>query len=75
MRIECYVPVMGVDESKARDTRMMDEKTNRIRLSVAYSLGGMNYFTCKTEPRGYYLSRHPGIHAWIYDAMRARRRR
>ena len=38
MRIECYVPVMGVDESKARDTRMMDEKTNRIRLSVAYSL-------------------------------------
>ena len=59
MRIECYVPVMGVDESKARDTRMMDEKTNRIRLSVAYSLGGMNYFTCKTEPRGYYLCATP----------------
>ena len=59
MRIECYVPVMGVDESKARDTRMMDEKTNRIRLSVAYSLGGTNYFTYKNEPRGYYLCATP----------------
>lgn len=59
MKIECCVPVVGVDVSKARNARMMDEKTNRIRLSVAYSLGGMNYFTCKTEPRGYYLSATP----------------
>lgn len=59
MRIECCVPVTGVDTSKARDTRMADGKTNRIRLSVDYRLGGMNWFTYKDEPRGYYLCATP----------------
>lgn len=59
MRIECYVPVMGVDESKARDPRMAVVKANRIRLSVDYYLGGTNYFTYKNELRGYYLHATP----------------
>ena len=59
MRIECCVPVTGVDENKARNARMVNPQTNRIRLSVDYNLGGLNCFTCKTEPRGYYLSATP----------------
>ena len=59
MRIECYVPVMGVDTSKARSPRMVDSQTNRIRLSVDYNLGGINYFTYKNELRGYYLCATP----------------
>ena len=57
MRIECCVPVTGVDENKARNARMVNPQTNRIRLSVSYSLGGYNYFT--TDPRGYYLCATP----------------
>ena len=66
MRIECYVPVMGVDESKARDPRMVDPQTNRIRLSVSYNLGGYNCFTYKTDPRGYYLHATP---EYAYEHM------
>ena len=33
-----------------------DSKTTHIKVEVYYSLGGMNYFTYKTERRGYYLS-------------------
>ena len=59
MRIECYVPVMGVDVSKARNARMAVVKASRIRLSVRYNLGGYNCFTYKTDPRGYYLHAAP----------------
>ena len=59
MRIECYVPVMGVDVSKARNARMAVVKASRIRLSVRYNLGGYNCFTYKTDPRGYYLHATP----------------
>ena len=59
MRIECCVPVTGVDTSKARSPRMVEKDMNRIRLSVAYSLGGTNWFTYKNEPRGYYLCATP----------------
>lgn len=59
MRIECCVPVTGVDISKARWARMVEKDVNRIRLSVAYSLGGTNCFTYKNEPRGYYLCATP----------------
>lgn len=34
-------------------------KTTHIKLEVYYSLGGMNYWTYKNEPRGYYLSVTP----------------
>lgn len=30
-----------------------------LKVEVYYSLGGMNYFTYKSEPRGYYLSVTP----------------
>lgn len=30
-----------------------------LKVEVYYSLGGMNYFTYKSEPRGYYLSVMP----------------
>lgn len=30
-----------------------------IKISVHYSLGGMNYFSCRSEKRGYYLSIQP----------------
>lgn len=33
-----------------------DTETEVLRVEVFYSLGGMNYFSYKTEPRGYYLS-------------------
>ena len=30
-----------------------------LKVEVYYNLGGMNYFTYKSEPRGYYLSVTP----------------
>ena len=59
MKIECYVPVVEVDKSKACGPDMLVVKPNRIRLSVKYSLGGYNCFTYKTDPRGYYLHATP----------------
>ena len=35
---------------------------NVIVVSVSYSLGGMNYFSGRKEPRGYYLSATPETH-------------
>lgn len=32
---------------------------NTLEIEVYYSLGGMNYFTGRNEPRGYYLSVTP----------------
>lgn len=32
---------------------------NTVEVKVYYSLGGMNYFTYKNEPRGYYFSITP----------------
>ena len=66
MIIECYVPVVEVDEIKARNPRIAEKDVNRIRLSVAYGLGGTNYFTHKTELRGYYLHVTP---EYVYDHM------
>lgn len=34
-------------------------KVTHLKVRLYYSLGGMNYFTYKTEPRGYYLSVYP----------------
>lgn len=34
-------------------------KDQYIKVELYYSLGGMNYFTYKTEPRGYYVSACP----------------
>lgn len=32
---------------------------NFLRVEVSYTLGGMNYFTYKNEPRGYYMHVSP----------------
>ena len=32
---------------------------NFLKVEVYYSLGGLNYFTSKSDPRGYYLSITP----------------
>lgn len=32
---------------------------NCLKIEVYYHLGGINYFTCKEEKRGYYLSISP----------------
>ena len=34
-------------------------KNEHLRVEVYYSLGGMNYFTGETEPRGYWVSIQP----------------
>lgn len=41
--------------------RFIATKTENVFVKVEtyYSLGGMNYFTYKVEPRGYYLSVTP----------------
>lgn len=37
------------------------EKNTHLEIQVYYSLGGMNYFTYKTEERGYYIKVTPVI--------------
>lgn len=37
----------------------LDENGNKLEIAVYYSLGGMNYFNYKQEPRGYYGSVTP----------------
>lgn len=36
-----------------------DKKVTHIKCEVDYSLGGINYFTYKQEPRGYYVHVSP----------------
>lgn len=36
-----------------------NKPNNYIKCELYYSLGGMNYFTYKNEPRGYYVSVSP----------------
>ena len=36
-----------------------NEDVNNIKVRVFYSLGGINYFTCGYDARGYYLSVTP----------------
>lgn len=38
---------------------LVNAKANILRCEVYYSLGGMNFFTYKSEARGYYLSVSP----------------
>lgn len=36
-----------------------NKNANFLKIEVNYNLGGYNYFTYKSEPRGYYLSISP----------------
>ena len=58
-RVEQYLPVLENRPDLAKNPRGCSEKTNSIQLSVSYSLGGVNYFTGGTSPRGYYLTATP----------------
>lgn len=34
----------------------IDDKGNELKIEVYYDKGGMNYFSSKVDPRGYWLS-------------------
>ena len=36
-----------------------DDRSTHIKCEVYYNKGGVNYFTSKTEQRGYYMSVYP----------------
>jgi len=42
-----------------RTYKVESEKANILEARIYYSLGGINYFTYKVEPRGYYFSLTP----------------
>lgn len=36
-----------------------EPEANHVKVEVFYSKGGVNYFTYKTDPRGYYVALRP----------------
>jgi len=42
-----------------RTYKVEGKGVNRLDASISYSLGGVNYFTYKDEPRGYWFSLQP----------------
>ena len=58
-RVEQSIPVTGIDPSIAKNPGGCIDNPNRLRLSIYYSTGGLNYMTYKKEARGYYLSVSP----------------
>ena len=55
-RVEQCVPVTGIDTSMANHPGQCIDNPTRLRLSLYYAAGGINYATYKKEARGYYLS-------------------
>lgn len=55
-RIEQHIPITGRDKGMAQNPSGCVNNPTHITLSLYYSLGGINYFTGKTEFRGYYIS-------------------
>jgi len=55
-RIEQHIPITGRDKGMAKNPSGCVSNPTHITLSLYYSLGGINYFTGKTELRGYYIS-------------------
>ena len=53
--VEHIIPVTGIDKSIAAHPDRCIDNPNRLRLSLSYSTGGVNYFSYKNEARGYYL--------------------
>ena len=47
--------------------RCEGKEVNYIRLEMYYALGGINYFTYKTERRGYYVSITPLMRTSHYE--------
>lgn len=44
---------------------------NKLKIELYYHLGGMNYFTYKTEERGYYISVTPVYSDGIMESVTA----
>ncbi len=42
-----------------KNTKYIEVEGQTLEVSVYYHLGGMNYFSSRSEPRGYYLSVTP----------------
>ena len=52
-------------KSYTRTYEVEGKGVNRLDVGISYALGGMNYFTYKDEPRGYYFSLQP----WESDGV------
>lgn len=52
-------------KSYTRTYKVEGKGVNRLDASITYALGGVNYFTYKNEPRGYYFSLQP----WESDGV------
>lgn len=58
-RVEHIVPITGIDLTIAQHPDRCIDNPNRLRLSISYNTGGMNYMSYKNEARGYYLHVSP----------------
>jgi hypothetical protein len=54
--MKTYIPIPA-----DRPVRIVGEQATHFRVSVDYSKGGINYFTYKTDPRGYYIYVSPVV--------------
>ena len=52
-----------------KELQKNDGEFTHIRVELYYALGGMNYFTYKNEPRGYYVSVSPVERSNKYGVM------
>ena len=60
--VTMFVRILETKPEIARNPGRCIDGLTHLRLSVSYSLGGMNYWTYKQEPRGYYLHITPEKH-------------
>ena len=44
-RVEQFIPVTGIDKSIANNPDRCIDNPNRLRLSLSYTTGGVNYFS------------------------------
>jgi hypothetical protein len=54
--MKTYIPV-----PPERPVKVAGEQATHFKVTVDYTKGGINYFTYKTDPRGYYLYASPVI--------------
>ncbi len=58
-RYKAYVPREAFVDAFSPGGRKASADVNAVEVDVFYSKGGLNYFSYKTEPRGYYASVMP----------------
>lgn len=54
-----YKKYYAIKSTGKTDDRLHNERANFMKVTFDYSLGGLNVWTYKTEPRGYYVSFTP----------------